>query len=201
MRTTLYVVTHTHTYTHTFTSPLSALTPYQIPRLPPVSKVTKWGPSYRLATREQWAPRRRNGLSKGQAILWRWREVWRDGSRGGERRGWGVMGMVLGHIFNRVTKRVPAWETRLCFSNPAGRLCSTLLRSAHSHNLGGKKSKTIWLQPLFYPNLRSASAQCDRRPGVKPEKQKAGKNKILRNLLFRRDVCQTSKISLLCYAD
>lgn len=29
-----------------------------------------------------------------------------------------MMGMVLGHIFNRATKKVPAWETRLCFSNP-----------------------------------------------------------------------------------
>lgn len=41
-----------------------------------------------------------------------------------------MMGMVLGHIFTRVTKRVPAWERRLCFSNLAGRLCSTLLHSA-----------------------------------------------------------------------
>lgn len=40
-----------------------------------------------------------------------------------------MMGMVLGHIFNHVTKRVPAWETRQCFSNPTGHLLSTLLNS------------------------------------------------------------------------
>lgn len=117
-------------------------------------------------------------MSKGQAILWRWREGWRDGSRGGERRGRGVMGMVLGHIFNHVTKRVPAWETRLCFSNPAGRLRSTLLRSAHSHNLEKKTNLTSTF--FFYPlHIRT---KYEGRPGVKPEKQ--GKNKTLRNLLF-----------------
>lgn len=60
-------------------------------------------------------------------------EGWRNGRQGGgggEEGGRGVMGMVLGHIFNHVTKKVPAWETRLCFSNPAGRLRSTLLPSA-----------------------------------------------------------------------
>lgn len=112
------------------------MTPYPIAWLPPVSK---WGPSYRLATQEQWAPRRGNGSSKGQAILWRWREGWRDGSQGGETRRWGVMGMVWGHIFNHVTKREAAWETRLCFSNPAGRFCSTLLRS-----LALKLTLTTW---------------------------------------------------------
>ena len=58
-----------------------------------------------------------------------------------------MMGMVLGHIFNHVTKRVPAWETRLCFSNPAGRLRPTPLRSAHSHNSKIKKSDGRGLHP------------------------------------------------------
>lgn len=125
---------HTHTHLH-----ITSLSSDPIPNgLPPVSK---WGPSYRLATQEQWAPRRGNGSSKGQAILWRWREGWRDGSQGGERRGWGVMGMVWGHIFNHVTKREAAWETRLCFSNPAGRFCSTLLRSSSLSQLEKNKQK------------------------------------------------------------
>lgn len=76
----------------------------------------------------------------------------RDGSRGGERRGRGVMGMVLGHIFNHVTKTVHAWETRLCFSNPAGRLRSTLLRSTHSNNLERNKSD-FYLFFLVTPTL------------------------------------------------
>lgn len=118
-----YVVTHRRTHLH-----VTSVSPDPITNNPPppVSKVTKWGPSYCLATREQWAPGRRNGVSKGQAILRGPRVGWRDGSQGGERRRLGVMGMVLGHIFNYVTKRVPAWETRQCFSNPTGHLPSTL---------------------------------------------------------------------------
>lgn len=131
---------HAHTPSHY----LCQLWPHtQIP-CPPPTPLTKWGPCYRLATREQWAPRRGNGSSKGQAILWRWREGWRDGSQGGERTGRGVMGMVWGHIFNHVTKTEAAWETRLCFSNPAGRFC---LAQAHSHNSEKKRPqhlKFVW---------------------------------------------------------
>lgn len=43
--------------------------------------------------------------------------------------GGGVMGMVLGHVFNHVTMRVPAWETRLCFLNPTDHHWLTLLSS------------------------------------------------------------------------
>lgn len=141
------VATTMWSHIHTFTLPLSAMTPYPIAWLPPISK---WGPSYRLATQEQWAPRRGNGSSKGQVILWRWREGWRDGSQGGERRRWGVMGMVWGHIFNHVTKREAAWETRLCFSNPAGRFCSTLLRSSSLSlsQLEQKKKQNKWKRAM-----------------------------------------------------
>lgn len=71
------------------------------------------------------------GWAKSRLFSRVWREWWRDGSQVGERRRWRVMGMVLGHIFNHVTKKVPAWETRQCFSNPAGCLRSALLHSAH----------------------------------------------------------------------
>lgn len=68
----------------------------------------------------------------------------RDGGMGakvGRRRGRGVMGMVQGHIFNHVTKREAAWETGLCFSNPAGHFCSTLLRSSTLSQVGEARKR------------------------------------------------------------
>jgi len=132
-------------------------------------------------------------LSKGQAILWRWREGWRDGSRGGERRGRGVMGMVLGHIFNHVTKTVHAWETRLCFSNPAGRLRSTLLRSTHSNNLERNKSD-FYLFFLVTPTfLLSGEA------GRKAREANNKKTKTLSNVQFSSTTSVKHWIYL-CYA-
>lgn len=59
-----------------------------------------------------------------------------------------MMGMVFGHIFNHVTKKVPAWETRQCFSNPAGCLCLTCHRFAQPvFTTWDKKSDFLFFFP------------------------------------------------------